>query len=74
MTDEEFYLVNDREVVITPHMHVRCNGGNGLLGHPVEYMTLENGQVICKYCGRRYVLAGDPEAGEIRARGVARAA
>ena len=28
MSDEEFFLVNDREVVITPHMHVKCDGGN----------------------------------------------
>ena len=66
--------MNDREVVISPHMHVRCDGGNGLLGHPVEYMTLENGQVTCKYCGRRYVPASDPEVAAIRAHGVARAA
>lgn len=70
MDDEEFFLVNDREVVVTPHMHVRCDGGNGPLGHPLEYMTLEkSGEVVCGYCGRRYVHADHPDAAAIRAGG-----
>ncbi len=70
MSDEAFFLVNDREVVVTPHMHVKCDGGNGPLGHPMEYMTLEKGgHVVCGYCGRRYVHAGSPEALEVQADG-----
>ena len=66
---EEFLLVDDREVVITSAMYVRCDGGNGPLGHPMEYMTLEkDGQTICKYCGRRYVHAGSPLSEELRGR------
>ena len=41
MASEEVLLVDDREVVITDAMHVRCDGGNGALGHPMEFMTLE---------------------------------
>jgi uncharacterized Zn-finger protein len=70
MADEEFFLVDGREVVVTPHMHVRCDGGNGPLGHPLEYMTLEkDGFVICKYCDRRYVHSSQPEAVALRERG-----
>jgi uncharacterized Zn-finger protein len=68
MASEEFLLVDDREVVITDAMYVRCDGGNGPLGHPVEFMTLErDGEVVCKYCGRRYVQAGHPDAEKLRA-------
>jgi uncharacterized Zn-finger protein len=70
MGDEEFFLVNDREVVITPHMHVKCDGGNRALGHPMEYITLaKGGHATCGYCGRRYIHAGNPEAEGIRADG-----
>jgi uncharacterized Zn-finger protein len=67
---EAFYLVDDREVVITPHAHVACDGGGGPLGHPVEYMTLgEKGEVVCKYCGRRYLSKDHPEAATVEREG-----
>jgi uncharacterized Zn-finger protein len=67
---EEFYLVDDREVVITPAWHVACDGG-GALGHPVEYMTLEkDNEVVCAYCGRRYLHESHPQAAAVRAEGV----
>ena len=70
MHEEERFLVDDREVVVTPHMHVRCDGGNGALGHPVEYITLERGaEAVCKYCGRHYVHVSHPEAAAIVGRG-----
>ena len=47
MASEEFLLVDDREVVITDAMYVRCDGGNGPLGHPVEFMTLDNDAEPC---------------------------
>lgn len=69
MASEEVLLVDDREVVITDAMYVRCDGGNGPLGHPLEYMTLERqGEVVCKYCGRRYVHVSHQEAEQIRGR------
>ncbi len=67
---EDFFLVNDREVVITRAWHVACDGGGGALGHPVEYITLaRGGQAVCKYCGRRYLHATHPEAAAVRAEG-----
>ena len=66
---EEFFLVDDREVVVTPAWHVACDGG-GALGHPIEYMTLESGsEVVCKYCGRHYLHDGHPRAAKVRAEG-----
>lgn len=68
MASEEALLVDDREVVITDAMHVRCDGGGGALGHPREFMTLEqDGQVTCQYCGRRYVHVSNAEVKRIRA-------
>jgi NADH dehydrogenase (ubiquinone) Fe-S protein 6 len=34
-----------------------CDGGNGALGHPVEYIQLDNISsdiATCKYCGLRF--------------------
>ena len=61
---------DDREVVITDAVYVRCDGGNGPLGHPLEYLTLEkDGEVVCGYCGRRFVHVDHAEAERIRASG-----
>ena len=69
MAGDEWLLVDEREVLITPEMYVRCDGGNGPMGHPVEFFTLEwQGEAICKYCGRHFVHAGSDKAGELRAR------
>ncbi|WP_235031553.1 zinc-finger domain-containing protein [Geminicoccus flavidas] len=58
-----FLNVDGREVVITDKLYVRCDGGEGPLGHPVEYMTLEKGgETVCKYCSRRYVHTSAPAA------------
>ncbi len=36
-----------------------CDGGGGMLGHPIEYIQLDlvqhKGPAVCKYCGLRYV-------------------
>lgn len=67
MASEEFLLVDDREVVITDALYVRCDGGNGPLGHPYEYLTLEkDGEAVCNYCGRRYVHVDHAEVERIR--------
>jgi uncharacterized Zn-finger protein len=72
---EELFWVEGREVVLTPDLHVRCDGGNGPLGHPVEFMTLEKGgEVMCKYCGRRYLHTSHPEIATVRAGGERQAA
>lgn len=66
---DQVFLVDDREVVLTTARHVRCDG-DGPLGHPREFMTLErDGACVCKYCGRRFVHADSPAAEAVRARG-----
>lgn len=67
MEREEVMFIDGRETVLTTAVHVRCDGGNGPLGHPIEYMTLERGgEVTCKYCGRRYLHVGHPDAAAAR--------
>ncbi len=67
MVREEVLLVDDREVVLTDAMHVRCDGGSVALGHPMEFLTLEKtGEAMCNYCGRRYVHISHAEAENIR--------
>ena len=35
---------------------VKCDGGNGPLGHPVIYLHLgKEGDVICPYCSKYFV-------------------
>ncbi len=40
---------------------VACDG-DGALGHPRVFLTMENGVAECPYCGRRFV-AGSASAG-----------
>lgn len=41
---------------------VACDGGDGPLGHPRVFLRITEGEIVCPYCSRRYVLktvAGD---------------
>lgn len=70
MAGVEVYLLDGEEVVITDQMYVQCDGGAGLLGHPIEYLTLvKGGQVVCKYCDRRYVHKSHATCADVRKRG-----
>ena len=49
----------DDEAIPTTEQRVLCNGGGGPLGHPQVWLTLgADGEVVCPYCSRRYVMAG----------------
>jgi len=40
---------------------VACDGGEGALGHPRVYLTMdEEGKVVCPYCDKLYILQGGP--------------
>ena len=40
---------------------VACDGGGGVLGHPLVYMDMgEDDFVECSYCDRRFVLSAHP--------------
>lgn len=43
---------------------VACDGGEGALGHPRVYLTMDPtaGFVECPYCDKRFVLAEGAEA------------
>ena len=34
---------------------VACDGGNTALGHPRVFLHIEEQEVVCPYCSRRYV-------------------
>lgn len=48
--------VND--IVTVTSRVVGCDGGGGPLGHPLVYLRIEpEGEVVCPYCSKRFVLA-----------------
>ncbi|MGK9170167.1 zinc-finger domain-containing protein [Inquilinus limosus] len=39
---------------------VGCDGGGGPLGHPMVYYPIgHQSEVVCNYCGRRFVRKGN---------------
>jgi uncharacterized Zn-finger protein len=52
---------SDDETFVVTSLVVGCDGGGGPLGHPLVYLRIEaDGEVVCPYCSRRFVL--DPHA------------
>ena len=49
------------EIVYIADDQVACDGGDGEIGHPRVYLTVDkrSHSVDCGYCDRRYIL--DPE-------------
>jgi len=52
------------ETIIVETRTVACDGGGGPLGHPAVYLKIgDEGEIVCPYCSRHYVLAeGAPAA------------
>lgn len=48
------------ETVETAARRVACDG-DGALGHPRVFLSLENGEAECPYCGRRFVHVPAPK-------------
>jgi len=49
--------MDPHEIIEVEAAVVGCDGGGGVLGHPLVYLNMENkGGVDCPYCGRKYVL------------------
>ena len=44
------------ETVEVETVDVSCDGGGGALGHPKVFLTLEDGEVECPYCDKKFVL------------------
>lgn len=53
-------LVNEVPVVEVDGPVALCDGGGGSLGHPIEFIQLDNKTPdvpsVCKYCGLRYIM------------------
>ncbi len=50
------------EPVYVESTTVGCDGGGGPLGHPKVYLKIgDEGEIVCPYCSRRYVLTTDAE-------------
>ena len=50
------------DTIIVESRTVACNGGEGPLGHPVVYLKIGGeGDVVCPYCSRQFVLAEGAE-------------
>jgi len=46
------------EIVETTKTRVSCDGGEGALGHPLVYLSIDenDGYVECPYCDKRFNL------------------
>ena len=43
---------------------VSCDGGSGASGHPNVYLNIgQEGQIVCPYCSRTFVLAEGASGG-----------
>ncbi len=45
--------------IIVHERSVPCDGGDDPLGHPRVWLRIADGEVVCPYCSRRYVLEGE---------------
>jgi uncharacterized Zn-finger protein len=51
----------DENAIVVTDRVVGCDGGGGALGHPLVYLRIErDGDVVCPYCSRKFVLEGEP--------------
>ena len=61
--------VKEDTVIVVDNHRVSCDGGGGVLGHPLVWMEMGgDGEVVCKYCDRRFVLRGGPKDPEVIAK------
>ena len=53
------------EIIPVRSRRVACDGGGGVLGHPLVWLEMgEAGWVECGYCDRRFVLRAQEEEPE----------
>jgi uncharacterized Zn-finger protein len=44
------------EIIETKNTVVKCNGGGGVLGHPIVFLNLDpQGMRMCPYCSKCFV-------------------
>ena len=50
------------DVILVTAERGACDGNGDALGHPRVWLTLgTEGHIVCPYCSRRYVRAGDED-------------
>ncbi|MBA4805074.1 MAG: hypothetical protein A2623_07085 [Caulobacterales bacterium RIFCSPHIGHO2_01_FULL_70_19] len=50
-------IVPPPEEIVVTSKRVACDGGGGVLGHPLVYMDMGDDDFVeCGYCDRRFVL------------------
>lgn len=50
--------MSQETAIVVESRVVNCDGGGGPLGHPSVYLHIgEEGEVVCPYCSRRFVLS-----------------
>lgn len=47
------------EIIYTDKHHIACDGGGGVLGHPLVWYSLQDGRAECGYCDRLFLF--EPE-------------
>lgn len=54
--------INAPETETVDSMRVCCDGGEGALGHPRVWLSIDpkSGFVECGYCDKRYILKDGP--------------
>ena len=56
-------IIPPPEEIVVSTKRVACDGGGGVLGHPLVYMDMgEDDFVECGYCDRRFVLSAHHHA------------
>lgn len=56
---------SDVDTVVVHSREVGCDGSGGTLGHPRVFLRIgPEGEVICPYCSRRFVLAAGAGAAD----------
>jgi uncharacterized Zn-finger protein len=49
-------MLQEMKIIETKKEIERCDGGGGVLGHPVVYLNLgKEGRVVCPYCSRLFL-------------------
>jgi uncharacterized Zn-finger protein len=52
-----------QDTVTVEDTTVRCDGGDGPLGHPAVYLHFDDKrEIVCPYCSKRFVLAAGARA------------
>lgn len=55
-----------QDIILVNSHRTSCDGGGGALGHPMVWMEMgADGEVVCKYCDKRFVQRGGPKDPDI---------